>query len=300
MMARGCEELDALTTNQPLKKEIEEKFTAYEHMLGDRRFDKATVFERFIADEKAKIDFLDNIETQSFSLEGKHVLDAGCGKGGAAISCSLRGAASVTGFDIDRVEVDIARRRAESVGITNITFFQAAGESVQLPTAHFDVVVAMSVLEHVKDLEQVVRNLARAMRIGGCLCLTCPNPIYPREAHYKIFWIPYMPKTVGRIYLKMRGLSPTFFLEHMTYPYPSFTRIEKALKSNHLDPQDVVAKAISAKLYNPASIENTAIRRIVKLLATLKLNTILGRFVAGSHLPYPHIRINGKKVKETK
>lgn len=297
MIARGSEELNTVGTNQTLKKEIKERLIAYQHMLGDRRFDDATVFDRFVADEKTKMEFLDHIEAELFSLEGKDVLDAGCGKGGAAISCSLRGAASVTGFDIDSGAVDIARRRAESAGITNVTLFQAAGESVQLPTAYFDVVIATSVLEHVNDLEQVVRNLARAIRIGGYFCLTCPNPILAREVHYKIFWIPYMPKTVGRIYLKMRGFNPAFFLEHITYPYPSVARIENALKNNHIDPQDVVAKDILAKLYNPASIENTAIRRINKLLAKLKLNIVLGRLVANLHL-YPHILIYGKKVKE--
>lgn len=61
----------------------------------------------------------------------------------------------------------------------------------KLPENTFDVVVAVEVLEHVKEDEAFVRNVARVLKPGGALVMTTPNgdfiptPYPDHQRHYK-------------------------------------------------------------------------------------------------------------------
>lgn len=50
-------------------------------------------------------------------LEGRRVLDAGCGNGILAISAGLLGAAEVVAADVDPEAIDVARRNARRAGV---------------------------------------------------------------------------------------------------------------------------------------------------------------------------------------
>ena len=84
------------------------------------------------------------------------------------------------------------------------------------PDACFDLVVMNQVIEHVADQSMVVREAARVVREGGAIYIACPNYLRFYEPHYKIFWAPLLPKTLGRIYLRLRGRSPAM-LNQLTY-----------------------------------------------------------------------------------
>lgn len=46
--------------------------------------------------------------------------------------------------------------------------------------------------------------------------IACPNYLRFYEPHYKIFWLPLMPKILGRLYLRLRGRS-SVMLDQVTY-----------------------------------------------------------------------------------
>lgn len=66
------------------------------------------------------------------------------------------------------------------------------------------------------------------------------NPLCPREAHYKIFWIPYMPKRLGKLYLKMRGFNPEFFERHVNYITPK--TVIKLLEKDGMNVDSIMEK----------------------------------------------------------
>jgi 2-polyprenyl-3-methyl-5-hydroxy-6-metoxy-1,4-benzoquinol methylase len=95
-------------------------------------------------------------------LSGR-VLDFGCASGRLAEWCRPD---AYVGVDIDVASLEIARRRHPS--------FRFAAE---LPTGElFDTIVALAVIEHVKDPAALLSTLGALLRPAGRVVITTPDP----------------------------------------------------------------------------------------------------------------------------
>jgi ubiquinone/menaquinone biosynthesis C-methylase UbiE len=102
-------------------------------------------------------------------LEGRDVLDVGCGDGVYA-RAAARAGAHVTGLDRSTEAVSAARARAESDGLAVDLQVGDAG-ALPFPADRFDVVLAVTVLCFVEKPAQAVAEMARVLRPGGVLVL---------------------------------------------------------------------------------------------------------------------------------
>jgi len=93
------------------------------------------------------------------------VLDLGCG-GGLMSEAYARHGARVTGVDPSSVSLEVARAHARESGLS-IRYAPGRGEALPFPNASFDLVSCCDVLEHVDDLDAVIRQIARVLRPGG-------------------------------------------------------------------------------------------------------------------------------------
>lgn len=109
-------------------------------------------------------------------LEGRRVLDLGCGVGEYVRAFAARGAYAL-GCDIAVGRLGEARRR----GATRVLC--AAGEALPFGTGALDVVVLNEVLEHVQDDRAAMREVARTLAPGGIAIVFVPNRLYPFETH---------------------------------------------------------------------------------------------------------------------
>ncbi len=89
-------------------------------------------------------------------LEGRRVLDVGCGVG-MYTAAFLRETPHVFGVEIERERALEARERAAGV-------VQTPGERLPFPDAAFDVVFSHEVLEHVTDDRACVAEMVRVTR----------------------------------------------------------------------------------------------------------------------------------------
>lgn len=143
------------------------------------------------------------------------VLDLGSSAGGLSVALALAGM-NVEGVEPSAAGVAAAELRAKRRGVTTASFQVGVGEALPFPDARFDLVVSVAVLEHVQDTQQVVRETFRVLKPGGYAMFEVPNYMYPMEPHYKIAWLPMMPKRLGKVYAKARGGNPDF-LDELNY-----------------------------------------------------------------------------------
>lgn len=110
--------------------------------------------------------FLDGV-----GLAGCHVLDLGCGIGGAAaMLADTYGAARVTGVDIADDLIPRAAARAAERGLSDrVTFRAVKPGPLPFEDGAFDVVFIKDVVSHVADKTTQFRELARVLRPGGRL-----------------------------------------------------------------------------------------------------------------------------------
>jgi 2-polyprenyl-6-hydroxyphenyl methylase / 3-demethylubiquinone-9 3-methyltransferase len=107
-------------------------------------------------------------------LEGRRVLDVGCG-GGLLSEALARAGAEVTGIDLAPGMVEVARLHAAESGLA-IDYRVAPAEELALQRpAQFEVVTCMEMLEHVPDPAAMIATLARLLAPGGALFVSTLN-----------------------------------------------------------------------------------------------------------------------------
>jgi 2-polyprenyl-6-hydroxyphenyl methylase/3-demethylubiquinone-9 3-methyltransferase len=99
-------------------------------------------------------------------LQGKRVLDVGCG-GGLAAEGMAKCGADVTGIDLGEQTLQVAKLHALESGL-NIQYRQEAAEvhAAMFP-GRYDVVTCLEMLEHVPDPMSVIAAVASLVRPGG-------------------------------------------------------------------------------------------------------------------------------------
>jgi SAM-dependent methyltransferase len=100
-------------------------------------------------------------------LEGRDVLDVGCGDGAYALAAARAGA-HVTGLDRSAAAVGAARARAEGEGLA-VDLQVGDASALSFPAERFDVVLAVTVLCFVESPARAVAEMARVLRPGGVL-----------------------------------------------------------------------------------------------------------------------------------
>lgn len=125
-------------------------------------------------------------------LEGRTLLDCGCGKGHTSVMLAKHGA-SVTAFDTSEADLATARGLAEANGV-EVTHRNFPFEQLQLPDAAFDLAFGACVLHHV-DVSRAVRELARVLKPDGLAVFienSAANPLLMFARRYVVgsFGIP--------------------------------------------------------------------------------------------------------------
>jgi SAM-dependent methyltransferase len=106
---------------------------------------------------------------EGLSLQGKAVLDIGCGSGGITLHLvEAHGAGHATGFDVEVPVILAARDRAGKRGMSErLAFVQAPPGSLPFGESLFDVVFSKDALLHVPDKDALFAEIFRVLKPGG-------------------------------------------------------------------------------------------------------------------------------------
>lgn len=99
-------------------------------------------------------------------LQGKHVLEIGCGDGGSTVRFARMGA-NVSCIDISGEMVELTKKRANECGVSSkVNARKMTGEQLDFPDQQFDIIYGHSVLHHL-DLQLAKQHLARVLKPNG-------------------------------------------------------------------------------------------------------------------------------------
>lgn len=121
------------------------------------------------------------------ALQGKNVLDLGCGFGWHCIYAREQQARRVVGVDIS--EKMLARAR-ESNNDPAIEYRQQAIEDIDFAPGEFDVVISSLALHYVEQYDTVCRKVFRSLTPGGAFVLSMEHPVFTALAAQDWYYAP--------------------------------------------------------------------------------------------------------------
>ena len=154
-------------------------------------------------------------------------LDLGCGDGHLMkVILDAVGSRDLVGLDLDPAETAIARAR--NIYREVVT---APADQMPFPDHGFDYVFSNSVLEHIENIDGVLREVARVLRPNGCFLFTVPGPdfhaslrepkTYDRQSYFRqvdtrCAHLRYWNLTQWRDSLNRADLMLTYSHEYLT------------------------------------------------------------------------------------
>lgn len=153
---------------------------------------------------------------QGRDVESLRVLDIGCNAGTQAILWAEAGH-RVTGLDVNKPLVEVARERAQSAGL-DVQF--DLGTATRLPYADgsMDVCLMLELLEHVQDWESCVNEAVRVLAPGGLLYLSTTNALCPVQQEFNLPLYSWYPSPLKRHFEKLAVTTQPELANYARYP----------------------------------------------------------------------------------
>lgn len=125
------------------------------------------------------------------TLEGKTILEVGCGDGVLAYLLAKQGA-RVIGIDYSALAIDFAKQKTAAESDLHLQFQQASAYQLPFADAGFDMVISSDVIEHMTDVDQYLREIARVCQVGGKIVLSTPVRFTERvlDPEHVVEWFP--------------------------------------------------------------------------------------------------------------
>lgn len=117
---------------------------------------------------------VDYVAACAGGLQGKRVLDVGCG-GGLLSEAMARLGASVTGIDLGTATIEVAELHALESGLSIRYLRESAEDHAAHSPGAYDVVTCLEMLEHVPEPGAVLRALHTLVKPGGCIVVSTLN-----------------------------------------------------------------------------------------------------------------------------
>lgn len=139
--------------------------------LAHRWWDKDSEFRPLHQINPLRLDWLNGL----CSVQGKKILDVGCG-GGILADAMARKGAEVLGIDLATKALKVAQLHALEAQTPNVQYREVSAEALAIEQpAGFDVVTCMEMLEHVPDPASIVRACATLVKPGGWVFFSTIN-----------------------------------------------------------------------------------------------------------------------------
>ncbi len=134
------------------------------------------------------------------------ILEVGCGTGGF-LAAAFESGRNAIGIDIASRWLVVARKRVsrDKFDENHDRIFPACVEKMPFSDESFDLIVADSLLEHLNEPIQAIREMLRVLKPGGTIWIWSPNGRWPGpDPHVGLWVIKWLPEGMAKWYLKKR------------------------------------------------------------------------------------------------
>ncbi|HUF19998.1 MAG TPA: bifunctional 2-polyprenyl-6-hydroxyphenol methylase/3-demethylubiquinol 3-O-methyltransferase UbiG [Burkholderiales bacterium] len=160
--------------------------------LAHRWWDPRSEFKPLHEINPLRLGYID----ERAGLQGKKVLDVGCGGGILAEAMAVRGA-QVTGIDLAERPLKVAQLHLIESGL-NVAYRKVAVEVLaEEAPGTYDVVTCMEMLEHVPDPGSTVRACAKLLKADGW-CFFATISRNPKSYLFAIIGAEYLLKLLPK------------------------------------------------------------------------------------------------------
>lgn len=193
----------ALSYEEVLRERIAKHYSLQKDFMSESEFKSFVEFR--LVNETHQEQWIKTLDVLTGSLNGKDILDVGCGDGGFVVALkNYSYSSSVKGCDLSADNVEMAQLRGEKYGIDPGVFTACDDVKLPFPDNSFDVVVMFDVLEHVSHISEVLSEVSRVLRSGGCFFSSTPNFLWPKESHLRMWFVHWMPEKIRDMYVRKR------------------------------------------------------------------------------------------------
>jgi ubiquinone/menaquinone biosynthesis C-methylase UbiE len=141
-----------------------------------RRYSRAPVADEAAYQEKLR-------KTREYLTPDTEVFEFGCGTGSTAVYHAPY-VKRILAIDVSSKMIEIARAKAESKGIDNVSFEVGSIEDFEAAEESYDVVMAHSILHLLKDRSRALAKVHSMLKPGGTFVSStgCVQNVFLRKA----------------------------------------------------------------------------------------------------------------------
>jgi len=189
---------------------------------------------------------------------GLKILDIGCGTG--ALMAELAAFGEVEGVDVSETAIAFCRARGlEQVKVGSITALPYADET-------FDVILALDVLEHVRDERAGIAEIKRVLKPGGTAVIFVPafGFLWSRTdefgEHFRRYTLPEIRAKLGGAGLEARYSS--YFNFFLFFPILFVRRLARLFRASFTSENEMGSPVTNALCYRVFSFERMLLPRV--------------------------------------
>ncbi len=121
-------------------------------------------------------------EIHILGVNGKVIVDFGCGDGRHLLRLKEEGAARVIGVDINPKMIEMAKQN--SAAVLNTDFMVSNGKQTPLEAESADLVVSNFMIHYFEDAQEIFNEISRVLKEGGhCVCTFNVTDVAPGSGH---------------------------------------------------------------------------------------------------------------------
>lgn len=147
------------------------------------------------------------------SMKKKVCLDIGCATGTITDYLSILFDNTI-GIDVDEPAIKKAQKQYQK---KSLRFEVGSGEKLKYKNNSFDAVICHEAYSYLEHPDLLLEEIYRVLKVKGICFFSADNFLFPIESQYRLPFLLYLPDSLAKLYLRLRGYKQYYLGRYKTY-----------------------------------------------------------------------------------